>query len=281
MDYRVVGALDASDEAASDTLTYAGARLNINETVYPEDNLMDYVKIYLDLNDVTEQPIKYSVNVADSLNDVKGAIGLNGSTTAEPLSDFGLAADGASMRVILSDVSNLDKNDAVDMKIAMGVGTQYMAYDVTVETTVGTYTFKNVVNGQTAPQTIYMPAGDVTIENVTVVPVINKLAVKSAVYNEDNNTLTIKFNEGVEKTDDTALTTTEITGTQVKEVVHTAGSDTVVVRFNSTWATANDVTLTGGVAQNADYDALASGGSADTIANAVTFTLQADGSVNY
>ena len=281
VDYRVVGALDASDEAASDTLTYAGARLNINETVYPEDNLMDYVKIYLDLNDVTEQPIKYSVNVADSLNDVKGAIGLNGSTTAEPLSDFGLAADGASMRVILSDVSNLDKNDAVDMKIAMGVGTQYMAYDVTVETTVGTYTFKNVVNGQTAPQTIYMPAGDVTIENVTVVPVINKLAVKSAVYNEDNNTLTIKFNEGVEKTDDTALTTTEITGTQVKEVVHTAGSDTVVVRFNSTWATANDVTLTGGVAQNADYDALASGGSADTIANAVTFTLQADGSVNY
>ena len=284
--YRVVGALDASDKAASGSLSTSASRVNINETVYPVDDLKDYVKIYLDLNDVTEQPITYSVKVADSLSKVKGAIGTDAATTghAQPLSDFGLAADGASMRVILSAVSGLDKNDAVDMKIAMVVGTQYMAYDVTVETTAGDYTFKNVVGGQTAAQTIYMPAGDVTIENVTVVPVINKLAVKSAVYNADNNTLTIKFNEGVEKSDNTALTTTEITGAQVKEVVHTAGSDTVVVRFDSTWTTTKPVTLSSGVAQNADYDALnpsSPAATSDTIAASVTFTLQADNSVNF
>ena len=280
--YRVVGALDSSDEAVAGSLSTSASRVNINETVYPEDNLMDYVKIYLDLNDVTEQPITYNIKVADSLSKVKGAIGTDAATTghAQPLSDFGLNADGASMRVILSDVSGLDKNDAVDMKIAMIVGTQYMAYDVTVETTAGDYTFKNVIGGQTAPQTIYMPAGDVTIENVTVVPVINKLAVKSAVYNENNNTLVIKFNQGVETASDGALTKTEITGTQVKDVIHTAGEDTITVRFDKTWNSANDVTLSANAAQNADYDEINSA-SADTITSAVKFTLQADGSVSY
>ena len=185
------------------------------------------------------------------------------------------------MRVILSDVSGLDKNDAVDMKIAMIVGTQYMAYDVTVETTAGDYTFKNVIGGQTAPQTIYMPAGDVTIENVTVVPVINKLAVKSAVYNEDNNTLTIKFNAKVDNgTVNGTLDTTNITGTKVKEVEHTANSDTVVVRFSSTLATGDTVTLGAGAAENAEYRAIG-GSPADTITPAVTFTLQADKTVNF
>ena len=280
--YRVVGALDSSDEAVAGSLSTSASRVNINETVYPEDNLMDYVKIYLDLNDVTEQPITYNIKVADSLSKVKGAIGTDAATTghAQPLSDFGLNADGASMRVILSDVSGLDKNDAVDMKIAMIVGTQYMAYDVTVETTAGDYTFKNVIGGQTAPQTIYMPAGDVTIENVTVVPVINKLAVKSAVYNENNNTLVIKFNQGVETASDGALTKTEITGTQVKDVIHTAGEDTITVRFDKTWNSANDVTLSANAAQNADYDEINSA-SADTITSAVKFTLQANGSVSY
>lgn len=283
VDYRVVGALDASDEAASDTLTYAGARLNINETVYPVDDLKDYVKIYLDLNDVTEQPITYSVKVADSLSKVKGAIGTDPATTghAQPLSDFGLAADGASMRVILSAVSNLNKNDAVDMKIAMIVGTQYMAYDVTVETTAGDYTFKNVVGGQTAAQTIYMPAGDVTIENVTVVPVINKLAVKSAFYNADNNTLTIKFNAGVDNgTLNTALAKSDFAGTKVKEVEHTANSDTVVVRFSSTLATGDTVTLNANAAANAEYRAI-NGAPDDKITSNVIFTLQADNSVDF
>ena len=281
--YRVVGALDASDKAASGSLSTSASRVDIIETVYPVDDLKDYVKIYLDLNGVTEQPITYNVKVADSLSKVKDAIGTDPATTghAKPLSDFGLAADGASMRVILSDVSNLNKNDAVDMKIAMIVGTQYMAYDVTVETTAGDYTFKNVVGGQTAAQTIYMPAGDVTIESVTVVPVINKLAVKSAFYNDDNNTLTIKFNAGVDNgTFNTALDKSDFAGTKVKEVEHTANSDTVVVRFSSTLATGDTVTLNANAAANAEYRAIG-GSPADTITPAVTFTLQADKTVNF
>ena len=165
--------------------------------------------------------------------------------------------------------------------MAMMVGTQSMASDVTVETTAGDYTFKNVVGGQTAAQTIYMPAGDVTIENVTVVPVINKLAVKTAFYNKDNNTLTIKFNAGVDDgTLNTALAKSDFAGTQVKAVEHSANSDTVVVRFDGTWVAANPVTLNANAAANAEYRAI-NGTPDDKITSNVIFTLQADNSVNF
>uniref|UniRef100_UPI00263450DC hypothetical protein n=1 Tax=uncultured Dysosmobacter sp. TaxID=2591384 RepID=UPI00263450DC len=240
--------------------------LNAAKTAVVHDR-EDYVYVYIDVAKLTAAVSKYDIlRGADVTTKQFGTIGDNNDGTAQAVSVFGATGYTDTLKIEMkpdttADIVGLDNNELITVTPTItSSGTSHaQAYNVVIETSAGTLTFKNVKAGTPAdPQYLRIDGDDITVTKITVSVALDRVKVKSVSLNGYD--MTIVFNQGVVKSGSAKLTTTEFSdatnatphneaahhaASKIEAVEHTAGSDTVVIHFDHTLADGDAIALAG------------------------------------
>ena len=277
-DYKVINAYRAGPAAASGkTTANTGITTTANLTAGTFDAngtyaLEGYVYVQIEIADLNTEAPTYRVIEGDSMTDAeKTAIG--GTTTMAALGISGATHD--TLRITVSPATGLKEYDVVTFTATITDGTDNVAYNVTINTDAGDVTIDSTGKGY-----LTMPAGDVTIEGIDVSVAAPLLAVRNATV--EGNVMTIRFNTGVNRrgtvganlfdaTDFNNTADPKSRHDDIMTVEHAEKSDTIKITVDGAFVAGDKIVL--------DADSAVNAADATNKLGAVTFEVQADGSV--